>query len=265
MMRPSAKSTRRGLVAVVLAALLASLAANFVLYRQTIETYTELQRVRLDPNYGKVFEPANAGLPSVPAGQKRLVLFGDSRISMWNPPLQVPGFQFVNRGVGGETTGEMLLRLDRDVIALKPDVVVIEMGINDLKTLGVFPGREGEIINSFQRNADLILERLRSRKIEVVLLTVFPPARVPIARRMLWSDATRAAVADFNRRALGLHLPGVLVIDCDPALADGARLRSEYMLDTLHLNPAGYAALNRVVEPVLAGLAHRRVTTEPTK
>ena len=50
-----------------------------------------------------------------------------------------------------------------------------------------------------------------------------------------------------------------------PALADGTRLRSEYVLDTLHLNPAGYAALNRLVEPVLAGLlrSHDRSSTQP--
>jgi lysophospholipase L1-like esterase len=265
MNRPSAKFVRRGLWAAVLVALLASFGANIVLYRQTIGTYTELQRVRLDPTHGKEFEPANAELPPVPAGQKRVVLFGDSRISMWDPPPRVAGFQIVNRGVGGETSDEILLRLDRDVIALKPDVVVVEMGINDLKTIGVFPDREREIINSFQRNADLVLERLRGRKIDVVLLTVFPPAKVPLARRMLWSDATRTAVADFNRRALALDRPGVTVVDCDPVLADGSRLRSEYVLDTLHLNPSGYAALNRLVEPVLAGLSHDRATTEPTK
>jgi lysophospholipase L1-like esterase len=258
---PSAKSLRRGLAAIVLVALLASLAGNVILYRQAVETYRELQTVRMDPTYAKEFEPANAELPPVAAGQKRVVLFGDSRIAMWNPPPQVAGVQFVNRGVGGETTDEILLRLDRDVIALKPDVVVLEMGINDLKTLGLFPGKEQEIINSFQRNADLVLERLRSQKIEVVLLTVFPPGQVPLARRMLWSDATRDAVANFNRRALGLHLPDVTVVDCDAALADGNRLRREYALDTLHLSPAGYVVLNRRVEPVIAGLSHHPPAT----
>lgn len=261
MTRPSAKSLRRGLAAFVLAALVASLAANVVLYRQAIETYTEFQTVRLDPMYGKVFEPANAELPPLPAGQKRVVLFGDSRIAMWSPTPQVAGVQIVNRGVGGETTDEILLRLDRDVIALKADIVVLEMGINDLKTLGLFPGKEQEIVNSFVRNADLVLERLRSQNIAVVLLTVFPPGQVPLARRMLWSDATRQAVANFNRRALGLHLKGVTVVDCDPALADGNRLRREYSLDTLHLSPAGYIELNRLVEPVIAGLSNHPPAT----
>lgn len=264
---PRGKLLQRTLLAVVLAALLGSVAANVLLYRRGMETYAELQRVRLDPTHGKELEPANEALEPAPAGQKRIVLFGDSRISMWDPPPQVQGCQVVNRGVGGETSDQILLRLDRDVLALKPDIVVLEMGINDLKTIGVFPDREREIINSFGRNADLILERLRSRKIDVVLLTVFQPAKVPLARRMLWSDATREAVADFNRRALGMHLPGVTVVDCDGAMAAGSRVRSEYALDTLHLNPAGYAALNRLVEPVLVKLSRERAqgTTEPTK
>lgn len=264
---PRGKLLRRTVLGLVLAALLGSVAANVVLYRRAIDTYSELQRVRLDPTHAKEFGPANAALDPAPAGQKRIVLFGDSRISMWDPPPRVQGCQIVNRGVGGETTDQILLRLDRDVLALKPDIVVLEMGINDLKTIGVFPEAEREIINTFWRNADLIIERLRSRKIDVVLLTVFQPAKVPLARRMLWSDATRAAVADFNRRALGMHLPGVTVVDCDRALAEGSRVRSEYALDTLHLNPAGYAALNRLVEPVLAKLSRERAqgTTEPTK
>jgi lysophospholipase L1-like esterase len=219
-----------------------------------VESYTEMQRVRLDPSHEKFFGPANAQLTAPAEGQKRVVLFGDSRIGMWDPPLDLPGFQVINRGVGGETTEQILNRLDRDVIAIRPDVVVIEMGINDLKTIGVFPDRRQEIINSCQRNADLIVERLRRQKIEVILLTIFPPGPVPLTRRMLWSDQTRTAVAEFNRRALGQRLSGLTVLDCDPALADGSRLRSEYVLDTLHLNGAGYAALNRVVGPAVAGL-----------
>lgn len=233
---------------------MASLAGNVFVYQHAVETYRELQTLRLDPTHEKFLGPANAQLVAPAAGLRRVVLFGDSRIAMWDP-LQVSGFQIVNRGVGGETTAQILNRLDRDVIALKPDVVVIEMGINDLKTIGVFPDRRQEIINSCQRNADLIVERLRRQKIEVILLTIFPPGPVPLSRRMLWSDQTRTAVAEFNRRALGLRLSGLTVLDCDPALADGSRLRSEYVLDTLHLNGAGYAALNRVVGPALARLS----------
>jgi lysophospholipase L1-like esterase len=98
----------------------------------------------------------------------------------------------------------------------------------------------------------LILERLRRQGIEVILLTIFPPGRVALARRPVWSDKTLDAASAFNRRMLGMNRPGVTVVDCDTVLSDGNRMRPEYALDTLHVNPAGYAALDRLIEPVLA-------------
>jgi lysophospholipase L1-like esterase len=245
------KFFRRGILLLLVLALGASVAANFVLYRQAMQSYVELQQLRLDPDDAKRFEASNRQLPSPAAGQKRVVLFGDSRIAMWRPLPNVAGCQIINRGVGSETTDQLLRRVERDVIGLHPDAVVIEMGINDLKNIGLFPASEQEIVNSCNRNTDLMLDGLRRNGTSVIVLTIFPVGPVPLTRRSIWSDKTLDAVGEYNRRMKGLALPGVIVVDCDPALSIGGRMNPKYALDTLHMTDAGYAALNSQLEPIL--------------
>jgi lysophospholipase L1-like esterase len=235
-------------------ALVVSVSANFMLYRQTMIEYSELQRVHLDPTHARVYVPANQALWDKPLNAKRVVMFGDSRIEMWHPVPAIPGCQFVNRGVGGQTTAEIQQRVDRDVIALHPDLVVIEMGVNNLKTLGVFPEREDEIVKSCDEQTDLILKSLSDHHIPVVMLTIFPVGSVPWVRRSTWSDRIPVAVEAYNRRLLELKRLGLTVIDCDPALAVGGRMNPRYAVDTLHVNEAGYGALNQLIEPTLGRL-----------
>jgi lysophospholipase L1-like esterase len=230
----------------------AAIAGDVVLYRQATRTYVELQRVRLDPTGSAVFEAANRALAPAEPGRKRVIYFGDSRIAMWED-LPKPGrCQAINRGMGSETTAQLLMRLDRDVLALRPDVVVIEMGVNDLKNLGVFPDRQQQIIDRCTQNTDLLIERLAKANVRVLILTIFPVGDVPLIRRPLWSDKSLDAIAAFNRRLRSQKDPRVVVVDCDITLSEGGRMKRVYALDTLHLTAQGYQALNQLIEPVLA-------------
>jgi lysophospholipase L1-like esterase len=225
-----------------------------VLYRYTVRRYRDEQRVRMDPTGSTRFVPRNAELAPDSGDEIRIVLFGDSRISMWFPALEVQGAQIVNQGWSGETTAQAMLRLDRDVIALRPQIVVIEYGMNDLKGIGLFPEHESEITEACSGNLKWMVERLRARQITVVLLTVFPVGTVSLMRRPIWSDRTLVAIARTNRALLDLASPGVLVIDCDPALAERGRMRTRYALDDFHLTPHAYQALNKLLEPQICEL-----------
>lgn len=235
----------------VLLALVAALAASALLYRRTVRTEREAAALRLDPTRAERFERVNAALGAPDSAVARIVFFGDSRIEMWGGLPSVPGAAAVNRGCGGETTAQLLLRLERDVIALAPRVVVIQAGINDLKEIGLFRDRERPIAEGCMDRLDTLVARLRARDIEVVALTVFPVGRIPLARRTIWSDRTRAAVAAVNDHLRAIAGPGVTVVDCDPLLAKGDRLDPRYELDALHLNAAGYRALDGLLTPVL--------------
>ena len=85
------------------------------------------------PNLNK-HKNENADLLTMNSGQKKIVFMGDSITEFWsviNPDF-FNGKPYVNRGISGQTTPQMLLRFRPDLIALKPDVVVILAGINDI-------------------------------------------------------------------------------------------------------------------------------------
>ena len=106
--------------------------------------FLDRSRLRLHPDNSEFYAAQNHALP---AAARRIVVFGDSRAAQWADVLQVPGAQVVNRGISGETTAQMALRFERDVIALKPQIVVIQAGINDLVAASVLD-RKSTRLNS---------------------------------------------------------------------------------------------------------------------
>src|SRR5262249_49551654 len=152
-------------------------------------------------------------------------------------------------------TAQLLLRLDQDVLQLRPAVAVLALGGNDLTSIGVLPEREKEIVEACTKNLLEAADRMHARGIHVVLLTVFPVGQVGLSRRPVWSAATLAAVAEVNRALRAAKGPGLTVVDCDPVLAVDGRLNpAYYAADRWHVNAAGYQALNEHLRPVLADL-----------
>jgi lysophospholipase L1-like esterase len=234
-------------------------AMSVVLFNIAESRYRREQSVRMDPTGAARFEPLNARLEPPVDGRRRIVLFGDSRIEGWNPPLNAENIEVVNRGWWGETTGQAVLRLDRDVIRLQPAMVVIEYGINDLKGIGLFPEQEAEIVDTCLRNLEATVNRLREQKINVVLLTVFPVGPIPLLRRPIWSNRILGAVERVNREMHTLAGPGVDIVDCDPVLGENGRMKSAFAADEFHLTPMAYDALNVFLQPRLS------VVASPTK
>lgn len=227
--------------------LLVSVGANVFLFDELIDQYRSEQQLRLDPTSAARFEPANRQLAPLAEGEGRVVLFGDSRIQQWSSFPKPKGCQVVNRGRGDETTAQGLLRMDRDVLALAPDLVVIQFGINDLKGIGVLPGKAKWIEQRCLANLCFMVETLRDARIDVLLLTIFPVGRPSPSRYPVWSDQTIDAVDRVNRELLKLAGPGVTVLDCDPLLRGDRRIHPEFAIDHLHLNQVGYDELNLVI------------------
>jgi len=247
------------LVLCLLTALVISLGLNAVFYRTGLAWYRDGVEVRLDPTRDAHFRRANEELSAVGPGEHRIVFIGDSRIEQWPDLPQPAGCQSVNRGSGGETTTQVALRLDRDVIRLHPDVAVVQAGINDLKAVGVVSIPEDEIIAKCERNLHTIVSRLRQSGVRVILITVLPIGPVELARRPVWSNATLTAVERVNETIRGMGCDGVTVVDCDPDMMVNGRMNPNYARDAFHLTPAGYEALARVVTPALyAAIADRK-------
>src|SRR5437868_3574527 len=101
---------------------------------QRLEEYRQSKAAALRDDFGELarYRAANASLRPPAPDEKRVVFFGDSITDMWNLAEYFPGKSYINRGISGQTTPQMLLRFRQDVINLGPKVVVILAGTNDI-------------------------------------------------------------------------------------------------------------------------------------
>jgi lysophospholipase L1-like esterase len=127
------------------------------------------------PNIHK-YEQANADAPAPQKGEKRVVYMGDSITDFWigNDGDFFKSNNYYDRGISGQTTGQMLVRFREDVINLKPDVVVILAGINDIAENNG-PSKLEDVMGNIMSMAELA----RANKIKVVLSSVTPAAAFP--------------------------------------------------------------------------------------
>jgi lysophospholipase L1-like esterase len=247
---------QRGLV-LLGAVLLGVVAAG--LGKAAVEYFDMTEAIRLDPAGLKVYAAASAPPAVAPPGAPVVEFFGDSRALMWTAPASVPGYAVVDRGIGRQTTAQILLRFDADVVALHPAVVVLEAGVNDLKTIAAFPEKRAEIIADCKANLKTLVDRTVAAGAEVVLVTVFDIGSVPLWRKPFWSPAIEAAVRDVNAYLPSLVGPRVVLFDANAALETSpGEIRGDYQLDHLHLTPAGYGALNERLVPLIASLPAMR-------
>jgi acyl-CoA thioesterase I len=115
------------------------------------------------------YREANSALAPPAAGQSRVVFLGDSITDYWNLPDYFPGKPYINRGIDGQSTPEMLVRFRQDVIALHPQVLVVLAGTNDIA--GVTGRTSNEDIEA---NYASMAELARLHRIRMVFASVLP-------------------------------------------------------------------------------------------
>lgn len=182
---------------------------------------------------------------------KWILFLGDSRISQWDS-MPCPENAVVSRfGVPGWTTAQALYYLQSIPLIDTPDLVIIQLGINDLKTIGVLPEQRKDIQGKCEQNLRSIADRFNHRGSKVILLTVFPPGSVPLIRRPVWREDIRLGVREVNDHLGKLNSKDLVVFDCDEVFLRNGKMNREYLRDTLHINSRGYEVLNSVLEPVI--------------
>jgi lysophospholipase L1-like esterase len=178
-----------------------------------------------------------------------LVFFGDSRARDWPVPAAA-GFAFLNRGIGGNTTRQVLERIEEQIAPLNPRAIVLQVGINDLKMIPLEPETRDAIVARCKDTIRSIVEKLAGLGASVILTNVFPTGEPPADR--VWSGDVAIAVVEVNAYLGSLAGSGVTLLDAHTALVgeDGKTLPG-YSRDLMHLNSAGYARLNTMLIPVL--------------
>lgn len=223
-------------------ALLCSLGLNGWLYQRSEQYYRELNETRLNPIGLEAF----ADQPILNQAHGRIAVFyGDSRAAEWVAP-DLPGVKFVNRGIGAQTTAQVLARFDAQIVPLRPDVVVIQVGINDLKAIELFPQRRDAIIADCKENIAEMVRRSRMLRSRVILTTIFPHGSVPFERIPFWSEDVDLAIREVNQYLHILAGDQVVVLESATILSDSqGLLRPDYARDFLHPNDTAYTELNK--------------------
>lgn len=239
----------RIITGVLVMALAGAILASVFLFRETMEYYEELNYVRLDP-YG-ILTSSGTPVPTRQSDLPLVLLVGDSRIYDWSLPTDVP-FQFVAWGMGGQTTEQVLGRYRAQAPTLAGDYVVVQAGINDLKTIPLFPDQRDAIVRRTQDNLRTIIDLIHEGGGIAIVTTIIPNAQVPPQRQVVWSDAVAPAIAEVNAYLQSLADERTWIINAYHLLADSSGiLRPDYAADFLHLNDDAYVILNAALLDLL--------------
>lgn len=203
------------------------------------------------------YREANAALVASADTRPRVVLMGDSITAHWDALAAeaLKDLLIVNRGIGGQNTSQMLLRFEDDVVALKPAVVVILGGTNDLRAYVGDPASVGaSALARISRNVTAMSDIAQGRGFKVVLATL-PPVSSDREKVSRDAEAIKAVNAWIKAFAAERGYP---VADYHAALAgpDGV-LPPSLSPDGIHPNAEGYAVLRPALAKALAATGHK--------
>ncbi len=201
-------------------------------------------------DYGQLarYRDANATLKPPTAGESRAVFFGDSITDIWNIAESFPGKPYINRGIGGQTTSQMLVRFRQDVINLEPKAVVILAGTNDIA------GNTGPISNEdIEANYSNLAELARAHNIRVIFSSILPVHNYTPKAEEFFAQRPPERILSLNRWIKDYCAANDLIyLDYFSAMVDDkGLLKRDLADDGLHPNKAGYA--------IMAALAQKAI------
>ena len=198
------------------------------------------------------YRDSNTALPATAPG--RVVFFGDSITDAWGRRDRTvpffPGKPYINRGIGGQTTPQMVIRFQQDVVALHPAAVLILAGINDIA------GNTGpSTLTMTEDNVRSMVSIARANNIRVILASVLPVIDFAWRRGLEPAGKIRNLNAWLQQYAAST---GCTWLDYYTALTDPqGGMKPGTSLDGVHPSPAGYAimaplaqaAIDRTLQP----------------
>ena len=202
-------------------------------------------------DYGQLarYRQADAELGAPAAGENRVVFFGDSITDIWKLADNFPGKPYVNRGIGGQTTPQMLVRFRQDVINLQPKVVVILAGTNDIA------GNTGPMRNEdIEANYASLAELARVHGIKVVYASVLPVHNYTDRSKDFFAQRPQGRILELNTWLKDYCSKNDIVyLDYFSAVVDDkGMLKKELADDGLHPNAAGYKIMAPLAEAAIA-------------
>jgi lysophospholipase L1-like esterase len=196
------------------------------------------------------YREANAALNPPPPGENRVVFFGDSITDMWHIDEYFPSKPYINRGIGGQTTPQMLVRFRQDVIDLQPKVVIILAGTNDIA------GNTGPMrLEDIEANYESFAELARTHKIKVICSSVLPVHNYTPKSQDFFAQRSPEKILALNRWLKDYCTTasnGCTYLDYFSALVDDQGLMKKDLADDgLHPNAAGYKIMAPLAEAAI--------------
>jgi lysophospholipase L1-like esterase len=225
-----------------------------------------LQSDLRDPDRDNVrrYADDNLKLPAPQAGNPRVVFLGDSITDGWRLNEYFPNKDFLNRGISGQITGQMLGRFLNDVVSVRPAAVVILAGTNDI-------GRGVDIV-TIESNLTAICDLADYYKVKVILSSVLPVHDYNVAINPAYERSKQRSpqviralnewILNFSQKRSYAYLNYF-----QPLMDTRTMLTKEYSDDGLHPNPAGYrimaplalSAIEKAIGPIQAQPQKRRL------
>jgi lysophospholipase L1-like esterase len=198
------------------------------------------------------FAAENATVKPPAAGEQRVVFMGDSITDNLHNTQRFgpffPGKPYFNRGIGGQVTGQMLLRFYPDVIALQPKAVIIFGGTNDIGgNIGPVP------METIENNLAAMADMARANGIKVIMASLTPVCDLP-GRPPMTTGRPPENILTLNRWIREYSAShGYVFLDYFSATVDGKGfLRADLTEDGLHPTAKGYEIMNPLAEKAIA-------------
>src|SRR6202049_1558931 len=196
------------------------------------------------------YRDANAVLKPPAPGENRVVFFGDSITDIWHIDEYFPGKPYVNRGIGGQTTPQMLVRFRQDVIDLQPKVVIILAGTNDIA------GNTGPMrLEDIEADYASLAQLARANNIKVIYSSVLPVHNYTPKSQDLFAQRSPEKILALNRwlkEYCATASNGCTYLDYFSALVDDkGLLKKDLADDGLHPDAAGYKMMAPMAEAAI--------------
>lgn len=194
------------------------------------------------------YQDANKQLAPPAQDEKRVIFYGDSITDGWKLDAYFPGKGYINRGISGQTTPQMLIRFRQDVIDLSPKVIVILAGTNDIA------GNTGPMtLDQVEANYASMAELARIHSIRVIFSSVTPIHNYTARSQNMFLTRSQQKIEELNRwLRLYCEQNGLVYLDYFRAMVDDhGMMRQELADDGLHPNDAGYKIMAPLAESAI--------------
>lgn len=217
----------------------------FIFIKTYRGNYYAYNLLKLDPLEEKSLRNDEAGLRTA-----EIWMIGDSRIARWDKNLLNDESEIVNLGIEGQTSIQVYYRLKNYLVSDTPSILVLQVGINDLKVIGLDKDLKAEVEDNLRLNIEAICQLCIDREIKLILMSIIPVGSIEPVRRLVWNRDVNDALDSVNEAfKLMIDNKHIFYLDTNELLSDNRKkVRPELQYDFLHINERGYEILSAALK-----------------